>query len=185
MSIRNKSELYSLSNEELVSLSQNGNEAAKAVLTERFFNTRGLCVRSSYLDEDDFIQESMLGFLNALDTYDASKGVPFEAYALVCMRHKIFTAAKKRYEIPVGDSSALLENKIDSSNPLDAVILNERLSNVIDACEECLSKTEKAVVFLIAGGLSYDEVGQRLGMLPKSVDNALQRARRKLKNSNN
>ncbi len=185
MSIQNKSELSSLSNEELVSLSQNGNQSAKEVLTERFFNTRGLYVRSSFFDEDDFLQESMLGFLNALDTYDPSKSVPFEAYALMCMRRKIYTAAKKRYEIPVGDSNELLENQVDSANPLETVILNERLSNVIGACEKKLSKTEKAVVFLIAGGLSYDEVGERLGLSPKSVDNALQRARRKLKNSNN
>ena len=52
-----------------------------AVLSARFLNTRGSGVSVAYLDSDDFVQEGMLGFLRAVNSYDASKGVPFEAYA--------------------------------------------------------------------------------------------------------
>jgi RNA polymerase sporulation-specific sigma factor len=61
------------------------------------------------------------------------------------------------------------------------VVIRERLNEVLEACEVSLSQVEKTVVFFRAGGMSYDEIGEKLGMSPKSVDNAVQRARRKLK----
>lgn len=181
MSGRAKGELAFLSNEELVKLSQSGDEVAKEVLTNRFFYVRSADVPGSYLDSDDFVQEGMIGFLKALDSYDSSKGIPFEAYAFICMRNKIRTATKQELEIPVGDSNDIFENIVDSANPLEKVILNEHLNNVLSHCDETLSETEKAVVFFKAGGLSYEEIGKRLSMSSKSVDNALQRARKKLK----
>lgn len=181
MSIGSKSEFDLLSNEELVKLSQNGDDRAKTALTMRFFNVRGVGVENAVQDKDDFFQEGMIGFLNAVSSYDSSKGVPFEAYAVMCMHRKMSTASKKNVEVPVDDENELLKNIPDSSNPLEKVILNEQLSTVLSTCEDILSKTEKAVVFLVAGGLSYDEIGERLGMSAKSVDNAVQRARRKLK----
>ncbi len=177
-----KEKLCSLSNEQLVSLTQNGDVDARNVLTSRFFYKSGKSFPSSYMDSDDLLQEGMLGFLKAVDTYDASKGVPFEAYALVCIRNKMRTAAKfNDFEVPVGDSSDLVEDASGSLDPLEKIIVDEHLSQVLDSCEETLSSVEKAVVFLRAVGMSYDEIGERVGMVPKSVDNALQRARRKLK----
>jgi RNA polymerase sporulation-specific sigma factor len=98
------------------------------------------------------------------------------------MRNKIRTATKQDVEIPVGDSNDIFENVVDSANPLEKVILSEHLNDVLSCCEETLSETEKAVVFFKAGGLSYEEIGEKLDMSAKSVDNALQRARKKLKN---
>lgn len=177
-----KEELCTLSNEQLVSLAQKGDTDARNVLTSRFFCKPGKSVPSSYMDSEDLFQEGMLGFLRAVDTYDASKGVPFEAYALVCIRNKMRTAAKVgSIEVPVGDSSELVEDGATSLDPLEKIIVDEHLCEVLASCEESLSSVEKAVVFLRAVGMPYEEIGERVGMAPKSVDNALQRARRKLK----
>ena len=172
----------SLSNEELVRLSQNADENARSVLSARFLNTRGAGVSVSYLDSDDFVQEGMLGFLRAVDTYDFTRGVPFEAYAFKCMQNSINTAAGvSRVEIPMGISNQMPEITDDDEDPLKQILAEEHLSEVLDACEVTLSAIEKTVVFFRAGGMSYEEIGKRLNMTEKSVDNALQRARKKLK----
>ena len=172
----------SMSNEELVRLSQKGDANAKDVLSARFLNTRGSGVSVSYLDSDDFVQEGMIGFLKAVETYDLSRGVPFEAYAFKCMQNSINTAAGiSKIEIPVGMSSEITESADVDEDPLKRVLAGEHFNEVLNACETTLSKVEKTVVFFRAGGMSYDEIGERLNMTEKSVDNALQRARRKLK----
>ncbi len=174
--------LSSLSNEELVKLSQKGNESARSVLSARFLNTRGAGVSISYLDSDDFVQEGMLGFLRAVETYDFSRGVPFEAYAFKCMQNSINTAAGvSRVEIPIGMSSEFPEVTDKDEDPLKQILAGEHLNEVLNACEVTLSDVEKTVVFFRAGGMSYEEIGKRLNMSEKSVDNALQRARKKLK----
>lgn len=171
----------SLSNEELVKLSQNEDENARSVLSARFLNTRGAGVSVSYLDSDDFVQEGMLGFLRAIDSYDFSRGVPFEAYAFKCMQNSINTAAGvSSVEIPMGISNQMTEIT-DDDDPLHQILAEEHLNEVLDACEVTLSAVEKTVVFFRAGGMSYEEIGKRLSMTEKSVDNALQRARKKLK----
>ena len=174
--------LSSLSNEELVKLSQQGDENARGLLSGRFLNTRGTGVSVSYLDSDDFVQEGMLGFLKAIDSYDFSRGVPFEAYAFKCMQNSINTAAGiARVEIPVGMGTQLPETREDKNDPLKLILEGEHLGEVLDACNTVLSDVEKTVVFFRAGGMSYDEIGNRLNMSEKSVDNALHRARKKLK----
>ncbi len=182
MSSQNCKDYKSLSNEELVKLSQNGDENATSVLSARFLNTRGAGVSVSYLDSDDFIQEGMIGFLKAVKTYDFSRGVPFEAYAFKCMQNSINTAAGiSRVEIPVGMSSEMPETTDTDDDPLKLILDGEHFNEVLNACETTLSDVEKAVVFFRAGGMAYEEIGKRLNMTEKSVDNALQRARRKLK----
>ncbi len=171
-----------MSNEELVRLSQSGDESARGALSARFLNTRGAGVSISYLDSDDFVQEGMIGFLKAVETYDFSRGVPFEAYAFKCMQNSINTAAAvTRVEIPVGMGSEMPETSDTDDDPLKLILDGEHFNEVLNACETTLSDIEKTVVFFRAGGMSYEEIGKRLNMTEKSVDNALQRARKKLK----
>ncbi len=176
-------EEYALkSNEELVKLAQSGDEYAYSVLSGRFLNTKGLGGSAGYLDSDDFVQEGMLGFMKAVKKYDFSRGVPFEAFAFICMQNSINSAA----DIPQNEFPSGLGNDYTDSvphtaeTPLDAVISDEKLSDVLNICETSLSDVEKAVVYMKASGESYDSIGKRLGISPKSVDNALQRARKKL-----
>lgn len=174
--------LNELSNEELVKLSQNGNSEAKSILSSRFIYKRGNNIAMGFLEPDDFVQESMFGFLRAIDTYDFSKGVPFEAYAFRCMQNAVSSVAgKAEPEIPVG-IGADIELPSVEKDPLNKLLETERLNEVLGACENTLSTVEKTAVFFRAGGMSYEEIGKKLNMSEKAVDNALQRARNKLKN---
>ncbi len=182
LSNSNINELDTLSNEVLVEYAQAGNEQAMSVLSARFLNTRGTGVSVAYLDSDDFVQEGMIGFLKAVNSYDPTKSVPFEAYAFKCMQNSINTAAGvyKREVAVVSDSE--LPDMVDTQvDPLNKLLVSEELSLVLNTCKVSLTETEKTVVFLKAGGLSYGEIALRLGMSEKNVDNAIQRARRKLK----
>ncbi len=175
-------ELNSLSNELLVQYARQGDEQAMSVLSARFLNTRGSGVSVAYLDSDDFVQEGMLGFLRAVNSYDSSKGVPFEAYAFKCMQNSINSAAvvyKKELPIvPETELSSVVDTQVD---PLDKLLVSEELSHVLNTCQVSLTDVEKTVIFLKAAGLPYSEIASRLGMNEKNVDNAIQRARRKLK----
>ena len=182
MGAKKFSDYVEANNEELVVLAQKGDEYAFNALASRFLNTRYIVSNSTYLDVDDFVQEGMFGFLNAVRTFDVNKGVPFEAYASVCMRNSINTAAGSvSADIPVEADSEAFSVLESTEDPLGHVITAERLNNVLIACEVTLSEVEKTVVFFRASGMSYVEIGEKLGMTAKSVDNAVQRARRKLK----
>ena len=182
MRAKKHSDYLALSNEELTALSQNGDEVAFNTLAGRFLNTRYIKSNGSYLDTDDFIQEGMFGFLNAVRTYNSDKNVPFEAYASICMRNSMNSAAVNApKEIVVDNSSDAFLNIESAEDPLKLILTSEHLSEVLDACEVSLTEIEKTVVFFRASGMSYKEIGDKLGMSAKSVDNAVQRARRKLK----
>lgn len=182
MGVNKRSEYIALSDEALAELSQGGDEYAFNILAARYLNTRSHTSTAAYLDSDDFVQEGMFGFLNAVRTYNIARGTPFKAYASVCMRNSINNAA---YGIPddiaVDGSSDTFVNISSGDDPLGHIITSEQLAEVLDACQVTLSSLEKTVVFLRAGSVSYEEIGARLGMTAKAVDNAVQRARRKLK----
>ena len=182
MSVTRFSDYAQYTDEELVALSQNNDEYAFNVLAGRYLNTRYSTSKAAYLDVEDFVQEGMFGFLNAVRTYDPSRGRTFKVYASVCMQNSINTASGKVIdEFSVDDTDSRLESMESVDDPLKQIINSERLGDVLQACESSLSEIEKTVIFLIAGGMSYSEIGKKLGMTDKSVDNAVQRARRKLK----
>ena len=182
MGLNKRSEYIHLTDEVLVELSRGGDEYAFNVLAGKYLNTRSHNSTAAYLDSDDFVQEGMFGFLNAVRSFDPQKGSSFKSYASVCMRNSINSAAYNLPDdIPVDNNSDTLTNIQGDDDPLKHIITSEQLSEVLDACQVSLSSLEKTVVFFRAGGVSYDEIGKKLGMTPKAVDNAVQRARRKLK----
>ena len=71
----------SLSDDRLATLAQSGDKVAFNVLASRYLKINPKVTRSSYLEAEDFIQEGMFGFLNAVKAFDPSKGVPFKAFA--------------------------------------------------------------------------------------------------------
>jgi RNA polymerase sporulation-specific sigma factor len=182
LNLTKRSEYIALSDEELVELSRSGDEMAFNILAARYLNTRSSKSVAAYFDSDDFVQEGMFGFFNAVRTYDSSTNVPFKAYSSVCMRNSINSAAGNlSSDIPTDVDSDTFTSIQGEGDPLDRVVTSERLSEVLDVCDQALSGIEKTVVLLLAAGLSYSEIGDRLDMELKSVDNAVQRARRKIK----
>lgn len=171
-------QLSSRSDEELVCLYQNGIPEARDVLTARFFSSLQRFGSVGFLDSDDLRQEGMLGFLNAVETFDPQKNDSFRSYAYVCIGNRVNSAKRKTVNdfIPV-EPEELLE---EGHDPYISVDESETLKSVLSLCETHLSATEKSVIFCRMTGLSYEEIGEKLGMTPKAVDNALQRARNKL-----
>jgi RNA polymerase sporulation-specific sigma factor len=183
--LSDKKQDYSLLNDdELALLAQTGDEVAFNLLAKRYLQTKVKKSKSAYLEVEDFLQESMFGFMSAVRTFDSSRGVPFKAYASKCMHNSMESAVVDvSPEILVENNvTATLSTEVEE-DPLDLIIGSEQLGSVLQLCQVTLSSLEKTVVFLKAGGMSYAEIGERLGMDAKAVDNAVQRARRKLKNA--
>ncbi len=174
--------LISKTDEQLVLLARSGNELAMDELASRFFGIKRSGV--GYLDRDDIVQESMFGFLNAVKAYDETKCVPFRVFALKCMKNSARDAAGSvMQEYPVDPENEVLSASDSGGDPLERVLISEKLANVLGACDIELSALEKSVVFCHTSGMSYKEIGTKLGISEKAVNNALQRARKKLKSA--
>jgi RNA polymerase sporulation-specific sigma factor len=173
----------SFTDEELVKLSQDGNSLALDALTRRFLSRKPKVSSAGYLDADDLLQEGMISFLSAVRTYKQEKGIPFSAYATVCMNNGVVSAVRKTkndFQLDYEVDPVTVGGEV--KNPLDTIVDSENLSSVLSLCESVLSDVEKSVVYSQMSGLSYTETAEKLGLTPKAVDNALQRARKKLKN---
>lgn len=178
------------SEEKLVELYKNGDGAAFDELYARYKRIINAAARSYYLgggDKDDLLQEGFLGLLKAADSYDGARG-SFKTYAYVCIRSKIISAVKSAksyknkplidYVSIYGPSTEL--QKLLSDDPEDKLIDGENSAEFIQAINKKLSKLEIIVLKLYLEGLSYAEIGARVGRDGKSVDNAMQRVKKKI-----
>lgn len=173
-----------LTDEELVLEVRRGNKKALNALAVRYADFKG-CGAAGYLDGDDLHQEAMIGLLSAVRSYSPDKGVPFRAFAAICANNSITSARRRtKNDFPPTDDTDEPAGTVPSSgNPLDSIVAKERFSTLLCACESVLSDVEKSAVFCRMSGLSYEETGEKLGLSAKAVDNAIQRARRKLKDA--
>ena len=176
----------------LISRCRVGDGQALAVLIARYaalMNSRTARVFVPGADRDDLRQEACMAFLSAVRTYDCTRSVPFSTYAATCIKNRLSnmiaaSSAKKAQglnqtvsfdemgELPCSDS------RLD---PQEIVSKQETMNRVVRAIHEELSSYEREVLLAYLNGCSYDGVASKLHSSPKSVDNALQRARRKLK----
>ncbi len=178
----------SLADEELLTLYQNGDGDAAAVLLSRYIP---LINRYAYqfrgvLDPDDLIQEGSIGFLDAVRNYLPGSGTKFSSYASVCIRNRMRKAVEKssskkagilNNSIPLEDA----EERSDEQTPEQIFIDKERLEAVLADVNNVLSPLERKILFSHLGGCDYQTIADSLHISLKSVDNALQRVRRKLK----
>lgn len=175
---------------ELIVQVRSGNEEALAQLCARYIP---LCRRvagqyaGAPVDVDDLAQEGTLGLLEAVRRYDEKRGVPFEHYARRCITSKILsaieamTALKRRAN--VGSVPLDVHAGLSVPPPEDRFIEEEELRQHSRALLELLSPSEHEVLRLYLRGVSYVQIARQLGIKPKSVDNALQRVRHKVKRS--
>ena len=142
------------------------------------------------VEADDLAQEGAIGVLRALDRYDPALGVPFASFALVCAERQMITALRRvrcesrnPAEPPLSIDELALELPSDSAmeNPEERLLVQERLRAVFRTAEERLTPFEKKVLAGFLKSASYRETADRLGLPLKSVDNAMQRIRRKLR----
>ena len=149
-------------------------------------------------DEEDLIQEGMIGLFKAIRDYDSSKDTEFSAFARICITRQLLSAMtasnrKKHtplnsyisFYAPVTEENAqitvqeTLEGQI--SNPEKMLLDQERLKEIWKQIDERLSPFERKVLDYYLQGDSYEEIAQKLSKTKKAVDNAVQRIRGKLK----
>ena len=193
--------LLELSDEKLVELSMSGNELALEILIERY---KGLVRAKAHAyfmagaDADDMIQEGMIGLFKAIKTYDANKDSSFRTFAEICIKGQIVTAVKASnrqkhmplysslsFDRPVYDEDSDKEGyevmEVDNGqNPEEIYIKEEELQDMRDKIELLLSDFERRVIKLYLSGYSYQQIAKILEKPEKSIDNALQRLKRKL-----
>ena len=180
-----------LSDTELAVLAAGGDAAATDALLARFKDTVRLKARKFYMlggDQDDIIQEGMIGLFKAIQTYDPAGGASFSTYMNICVHNQILnaieaSAAKKHAPLnSSGDLSSAWDIPADvSSNPDELAIYSDTMQLMLSEESKLLSPLEKQVARMLAAGQNYREIAAELGRSPKSVDNTIQRIRRKLK----
>ncbi|MDR2421064.1 MAG: sigma-70 family RNA polymerase sigma factor [Oscillospiraceae bacterium] len=151
------------------------------------------CARPYFLaggDGEDLIQEGMLGLLSAVRGFDEARGVRFEVYAELCIRRRIISAVRKaalrfrgNSDIPL-EAQLLTESEVPGAyllrDPEELVMARESVREMAGGIEASLSKLESTVLGLYLDGYACGEISEKLGKPYKSVENAIQRIRRKL-----
>lgn len=138
-------------------------------------------------DKDDVIQEGMIGLVKAYNSFDEAGGASFRTYANRCIDNQIFNAIQssvRNRNLPLNSSVEIPDTKAAGpiSNPEDAAIYEDLLSDLKQNKGGIFSGMEHQVFLLLADGLSYTEIAEKLGKSPKSIDNAIQRIKAKIKN---
>ncbi len=183
--------------EELIERYREGDEAAADYLMEKYKNLVRSKASTMFIlggDTQDLIQEGMIGLFKAVRDYDAGRDACFFTFAQLCVSRNIFTAVQKSgrkknaplnyyvsiYGQETTDDTGLGIGSI-KDNPENIMISKERLEQVEQAIETELSSLERQVIELRMTGMGYDEISRVLGRDSKSVDNALQRIKSKLR----
>lgn len=175
----------------LVSRAKSGDSIALSVLIEKYSDKILKKAHSfknlSGLDAEDLYQEGMLGFVSAIYSFDANRGAKFSTYSSTVSLRRMLSAIRKSHKnlnnklnlISLDDDVSDLLSQEPS--PEDAMIHNEELSEILTFADNNFSKTERKVFKLVLLGISYSEIADILDCSTKSVDNALQRIRRKIR----
>jgi len=181
--------------QELARRAFEGDTVAEEVLVSKYVRLVRACARPYFLaggDSEDLIQEGMLGLLSAVRTFDPSKGAKFSTYAEFCVRRRIYSAIRSASgykHTPLNSYISLESQQLDESNtqsayflrdPEDFVIARESAHEVEKLLYGALSRFESGVLELYLEGMSYKDMAARMGKTNKSVDNAVQRIRKKL-----
>ena len=139
-------------------------------------------------DHDDLIQEGMIGLFTAIKNYDSEKGVPFPIFAKRCIALRLKTAVKNSLRLkhsPLNDSVSIeadetISKSLYTTGPEETFFDHEDFKIANEKLTETLSKFELSVLYLINAGMTYKEIATVLGKTPKSIDNALQRIKKKV-----
>jgi len=190
------------SDDELVLASRAGDDEALTQLLTKYRAFARVKARSYFLvgaDREDIVQEGMIGLYKAIRDFNPDMQSSFRAFAELCVTRQIITAIKTAtrhkhgplnnyvsFSRPVGndeDGERVLGDVIPTvaiSDPADLVISAERIRALQAHFDAVLSDLETEVLRLYVEGKSYQEIAERLQRHVKSIDNALQRIKRKL-----
>lgn len=194
--------LNEYSDEELVNLYRQGNEQAVEYLFEKYKNLVRKKAKAMYLaggDNDDLIQEGMIGLYKAVRDYKEERDASFFTFASMCINRQMITAvtaSNRKKNIPLNsyvsfdspvsgeeDSDMKLADVLPPSNeqnPEKLFIDKEFANDLQKKVMASLSSFEKEVLKYYMDGKDYIEISEKMNKTPKSIDNALQRIRNKV-----
>lgn len=194
-------EYENLPDEEVVKLIKQGDDEAFTYLCEKYKDIINVKVSKYYIvgaERDDTVQEGMIGLFKAIKSYDETKQNSFKTFANICVERQLITAIKssnRQKHQPLNsylslnnsaydndDNDEELINTFDSKtieDPLDTVMKKEYIAHIENTIDRTLSGFEKQVLNRYIKGESYVDIAAKLDAPVKSVDNAIQRIRKK------
>lgn len=185
------------SDERLCALASAGNAEAEAALVTRYYAVVRACARPLFLaggDGEDLIQEGMFGLIQAIREYHEGKDAAFRTFAEICIRNRLYSAlraaARDKHaplnqsvslDHPFFDSNSYTSGAFDPSHTDPELLIADRdyVESVLESITKQLSEFEAKILGYYLDGLSCQEIARIVGRPPKSVDNAVQRVRRK------
>jgi RNA polymerase sporulation-specific sigma factor len=191
-----------LNDEEIISQIKQGNQEALGYLLEKYKNLVNIKVSKYFMagaEKEDIVQEGMIGLFKAIKDFKPDKRNSFKSFANICIERQLITAIKtsnRQKHIPLNSylslNTAAYENNEDDSvelidtfcnkeveDPLETIMKKEYYTEVENAVNKNLSKFEKQVLDRFVKGESYVKIAEKLDSPVKSVDNAIQRIRKK------
>lgn len=188
-----------LSEERLIELVQHGDNEAGNELSLRYRPLIKKCTRPYFLvggDEEDLIQEGMMGLVTSMQTYSPDRQCTFKSYAELCIKRRILSAIKAanrfkhmplNYRLSLDEiysdddePNAIIADARYTLTPEQQIIREEEIQSLRTLSKSLLSSLENKVLELYLEGLSYEEIAKGIGKPVKSVDSALQRIKKKL-----
>lgn len=190
-----------LEDEEIVQLGRKGDKDAMDYLIHKYKNLVRSKARAYFLigaDREDVVQEGMIGLYKAIRDYQQDKSMAFKTFAELCVTRQMITAVKnatRQKHIPLNSYISLNRKSFDedsdktyielvseesSSDPEQLLIKKEEFNGIENKMGEILSTFEGEVLSLYLNGKSYVEIAKQVKKPIKSIDNALQRVKRKV-----
>ena len=190
-----------LKDEQIIEKIQNGDEKATLYLLEKYKNLVNSKVGKYFIigaEKEDIVQEGMIGLYKAIKNFDIAKENSFKTFANICVERQLITAIKssnRQKHKPLNfylslnteaydndeDSIELIEtfNNDIIEDPLETVMKKEYFEEIQDMMKNNLSKFEMSVLENFLQGYSYEVIARKLDTPVKSIDNAIQRIRKK------
>jgi len=193
-------EFNGIAEEEIIYLAKEGNDRATEYIINKYMNFVRMKFKAYFLagaDREDVLQEGMIGLYKAIRDFDKDKKVMFKTFAELCITRHIITAVKyatRKKHIPLNGYVSLDKPETDytyfeSTNfwreqkdldPEQIMIEKENVRGMEGQIDKLLSPFEAQVLMYHLNGYSYSKTAELLNKEPKSVDNALQRIKKKL-----
>ena len=199
--------LSNKTDEEIVEIAKQGDKEALEFIMEKYKELVTMKVSKYFIvgaEKEDIFQEGMIGLYKAVKSFNGEKQNSFKSFANLCIERQLITAIKtsnRQKHTPLnsyvslntsaydeGDDTTIIEvlNTNTIEDPLDTIMKKEYYKAIEDKMNETLSDFEKQVLHRYAKGESYTKISEKLDAPIKSIDNAIQRIRKKaMKNIEN
>lgn len=186
----------------LISLSNNGDTLAEYCLVNRYKKLVKMKARAYFLlgsDTDDVIQEGMIGLFKAVRSFNNNKSASFRMFAEMCINRQIITAIKaasRKKHIPLnyylslnqqinnieGNDRLIIDivDDLNLNDPIDIFLARERLQELKVRLNDMLSDLERRILKAYLEGKTYQEIALEIKKSTKSIDNGMQRIKKKL-----